>query len=127
MFIGAAQGKESYTDVFANTVLYASVRLMLSMGAMRDWEMFNVDIRGAFLAAQIDTELYMEEPAGRETLDDQGRKGGIQDDLPHRDPGHAQRARPENLEEIEGGVDEVIAGLGHGSPRVSERSIRVRG
>ena len=37
--------------------------------------MWNVDIRGAFLAAPMDAELFMNEPPGFETVDDDGATG----------------------------------------------------
>ena len=72
VFLGCAQTGDSYTDVFASTVRYASVRIILAIGALLDRELFNVDIRGAFLAADLDVELFMAEPPGFETIDNDG-------------------------------------------------------
>jgi len=46
--MGNLQGNESYTAVYANTVRYASVRALLAIGAARDYELFNVDIKAAY-------------------------------------------------------------------------------
>ena len=37
------------------------------LGATRGWVLFNVDIKGAYLNAKMDTQLYMREPPGYET------------------------------------------------------------
>ena len=76
VFQGAAQAPGSYTEVFAVTVRFASVRTLLALAALHDMELFNVDIKAAYLAADLDTVLYMTEPPGHETVDEQGRVGG---------------------------------------------------
>ena len=76
VFQGAAQAPGSYQEVFAVTVRFASVRILLAVAALHDWELFNVDIKAAYLAADLDTVLHMCEPPGHETVDEQGRTGG---------------------------------------------------
>ena len=71
VFVGAGQHPSSYEAVYANTVRYASVRSIMALGAMWDDELFNVDIRGAYLYSDMDKELYMCEPPGHETLDEE--------------------------------------------------------
>lgn len=39
------------------TVRFASVRILLAVAALHDWELFNVDIKAAYLAADLDTVL----------------------------------------------------------------------
>ena len=42
----------------------ASVRLLLSMAAMRSWPVFQLDIKNAFLHGDHAKEVYMEQPLG---------------------------------------------------------------
>ena len=41
----------------------ASVRLLLSMAAMRSWSIFQLDIKNVFLS-DLAKEVYMEQPPG---------------------------------------------------------------
>ena len=43
---------------------------------LRDYELFNVDIKAAYLSSKMDVELYMHEPPGHETVDSGGKTGG---------------------------------------------------
>ena len=42
----------------------ASVRLLLSMAAMRSWPIFQLDIKNVFLYGDLVEEVYMEQPPG---------------------------------------------------------------
>ena len=42
----------------------ASVRLLLSMVAMRSWPLFQLDIKNVFLYGDLAEEVYMEQPFG---------------------------------------------------------------
>ena len=42
----------------------ASVRLLLSMAAMRSWPLFQLDIKNVFLHCDLTEEVYMEQPPG---------------------------------------------------------------
>ena len=48
----------------------------MAIGAARDYELFNVDIKAAYLSSKMDVELYMAEPPGHETVDAEGNTGG---------------------------------------------------
>lgn len=65
-FVGIQQRPDSYDNVFSTCVRYASVRTILAIGAARGWSLFNLDIRGAYLYAKMDRELFMREPPGHE-------------------------------------------------------------
>ena len=54
---------------------YCSVRAIIAIACLKDYELFNVDIRAAYLSAEMSHELYMCEPPGRETIDEQGKMG----------------------------------------------------
>ena len=42
----------------------ASVRLLLSMAAMRSWPIFQLDIKNAFLHGDLSDEVFVEQPLG---------------------------------------------------------------
>ena len=42
----------------------ASVRLLLSIAAMRSWPLFQLDIKNVFFHGDLAEEVYMEQPPG---------------------------------------------------------------
>ena len=42
----------------------ASIRLLLSMVAMRSWPLFQLDIKNVFLHGDLAEEVYMKQPPG---------------------------------------------------------------
>ena len=53
-----------YYDTFSPIAKIAYVRLLLSMGAMRSWPLFQLDIKNAFLHGDLVEEVYREQPLG---------------------------------------------------------------
>uniref|UniRef100_A0A2N9IG39 Integrase catalytic domain-containing protein n=1 Tax=Fagus sylvatica TaxID=28930 RepID=A0A2N9IG39_FAGSY len=55
-----------YEDTFSPVVRFASIRLILSIVAKQDLELFQMDVKTAFLNGELDEEIYMAQPAGFE-------------------------------------------------------------
>ena len=53
-----------YYDIFSPMAKIASVRLLLSITAMRSWPLFQLDIKNVFLHGDLAEEVYMEQPPG---------------------------------------------------------------
>ena len=51
-----------YNDIFAPVVKYKTMRLMLSMCAVFDWELEQMDVKTAFLHGTLDETIYMKQP-----------------------------------------------------------------
>nr|XP_009790862.1 PREDICTED: uncharacterized protein LOC104238242 [Nicotiana sylvestris] len=51
-----------YSDTFSPVAKVASVRLFLSMTAIRHWPLYQLDIKNVFLHGDLDEEVYMEQP-----------------------------------------------------------------
>ena len=50
----------NYYDTFSPVAKIASIRLLLSMTAMRSWPLFQLDIKNVFLHGDLTKEVYME-------------------------------------------------------------------
>jgi len=53
-----------FTETYASTVKWATLRTILALGAIEDLEIESVDISTAFLNGELDTEIYMKQPEG---------------------------------------------------------------
>ncbi|KAF7334060.1 Retrovirus-related Pol polyprotein from transposon TNT 1-94 [Mycena venus] len=55
-----------YTETYAPVVRHATLRVLLTFGAVRDWEIHQADVKNAYLNAPIDETVYMAPtPPGR--------------------------------------------------------------
>jgi hypothetical protein len=61
-----------FTETFAPTLRFKSLRLLLALAAARNWELAHMDVQTAFLNADMKEEVYMEQPEGYEI---KGRRG----------------------------------------------------
>ena len=48
-----------YEDTFSLVVRFASIHLILSIIAKQDLELFQIDVKTAFLNGELDEEIYM--------------------------------------------------------------------
>ncbi|RVW53684.1 Retrovirus-related Pol polyprotein from transposon RE1 [Vitis vinifera] len=53
-----------YGDTLSHVAKIASVRLLLSIAAMRSWPLYQLDIKNVFLHGDLAEEVYMEQPLG---------------------------------------------------------------
>jgi len=53
-----------YNETFAPVLKYKSLRILLSLAAINDFEVKQMDVETAFLNAPIKEEVYMEQPEG---------------------------------------------------------------
>ena len=62
-----------FDRIFSTVVKTATIRLVLIVAAARDYNLTQIDIRQAYLQAEIVEDLYMRVPPGIHPFDDQGR------------------------------------------------------
>ena len=51
-----------YEETFSSVVIFASIRLLLAMVAHLDLELFQMDVKTAFLNGNFEEEIYMDQP-----------------------------------------------------------------
>lgn len=56
-----------FNETFAHTVNPVAYRLLLTIGALEDWEIHQWDVKSAYPNASIKETIYMEQPIGFET------------------------------------------------------------
>jgi hypothetical protein len=55
-----------YLDIYAPVVKLASIRILLAIAAIYDLHIYQMDVVTAFLAGELEEEIYMEQPEGFE-------------------------------------------------------------
>uniref|UniRef100_A0A0W0FDG7 Reverse transcriptase Ty1/copia-type domain-containing protein n=1 Tax=Moniliophthora roreri TaxID=221103 RepID=A0A0W0FDG7_MONRR len=53
-----------YDELFSPVVHFETVRVLLALAALEDWEIQVLDVKTAFLYGELDKEIYMEQPQG---------------------------------------------------------------
>jgi aspartate carbamoyltransferase regulatory subunit len=53
-----------YNDVFSLVVKHSSIRTLLSIAAMHDYELEQLDVKTAFLHGELEEDIYMNQPKG---------------------------------------------------------------
>jgi len=68
LVIGGHRQREGidYQETFAPVVKYQSVRILLALATYYDWHVHQMDFVTAFLNAEVDVQLYMQQPEGYE-------------------------------------------------------------
>ena len=51
-----------FDETFSPVAHFETVRLLLAVSALEDWEIKVLDVKTAFLYGSLDEELYMEQP-----------------------------------------------------------------
>ena len=53
-----------YEEIFSHVVKFASIHLILAIVARMDLELYQMDVKTAFLNGELDEEIYMDKPLG---------------------------------------------------------------
>lgn len=53
---------QDFTYTFAPVAKWDSIRLVLALAAMHNWELHHIDVKTAFLNGELEEELYIEKP-----------------------------------------------------------------
>ena len=53
-----------FEETFSLVARFETVRLLLSIAALEDWDIEALDVKMAFLFGELDEEIYMEQPEG---------------------------------------------------------------
>ena len=53
-----------YTETFAPVAKMNTIRVILSLTTNYEWEMYQMDVRNAFLQGQLEEKVYMDIPQG---------------------------------------------------------------
>uniref|UniRef100_A0A0W0FZG2 Reverse transcriptase Ty1/copia-type domain-containing protein n=1 Tax=Moniliophthora roreri TaxID=221103 RepID=A0A0W0FZG2_MONRR len=53
-----------YDELFSPVVRFETVRVLLALAALEDWDIQAIDVKTAFLYGELDKEIYMEQPQG---------------------------------------------------------------
>ena len=57
-------GMKTMMKLFSPVARFKSLRLLLALAALEDWEIHQMDVKLAFLNGLLDEEIYMEQPQG---------------------------------------------------------------
>ena len=53
-----------YGDTFSTVAKMASIRLFITMAALQQWSLYQLDVKNAFLNGDLQEEIYMKQPLG---------------------------------------------------------------
>ena len=59
---------EDYIDTFAPVAKLHTIRIVLSLAVNLEWELWQMDVKNAFLQGELEDEVYMHPPPGLEHL-----------------------------------------------------------
>ena len=59
-----------YNETFSPVAMLKSIRIMLALAAYFDYEIWQMDVRTAFLNGELEEEVYMMQPEGFASIDE---------------------------------------------------------
>ena len=63
-----------FTETFSPTAKLTSLRTLVQLAAVKNYEIHQLDVKSAYLNADIDAEIYLNQPEGFQKSDDKGDK-----------------------------------------------------
>jgi hypothetical protein len=92
-----------FDETFSPVARFESLRMLLALAALENWEIHQMDVKSAFLNGLLDEEIYMEQPEGFITPGQENKVCLLQKAI----YGLKQASRAWNLQ-----IHTVLAGLG---------------
>jgi Reverse transcriptase (RNA-dependent DNA polymerase) len=62
-----------YDETFSPVTRLDSIRILLALATLEDWEIHQIDVKMAFLNGDLDEEIYMQQPEGFITAGQSGK------------------------------------------------------
>ena len=59
---------EDYLDTFAPVAKLHTIRIILSLAVNQEWDLWQMDVKNAFLQGELEDEVYMRPPPGMEEM-----------------------------------------------------------
>ncbi|KAK8680761.1 hypothetical protein V6N13_109700 [Hibiscus sabdariffa] len=62
-----------YDETFSPVAMFKSIRILLAIAAFHDYEIWQMDVKTAFLNGKLEEDVYMTQPEGFVTLENAGK------------------------------------------------------